>query len=108
MRPGRAGAARGAAGRCFRDRGYGIVQDLVFKQDGEVQAVVVYPDVGYGIGHPFAYPYYGYDRGFDPAAETYGLPYTMSEVNELGPFDYDVFRGGAIGAENLPSDDEQG
>ena len=89
-------------------RGYGIVQDLVFNPDGEVQAVVVYPDVGYGIGHPFAYPYYGYDRGFDPGAETYDLPYTMSEVNELGPFDYNLFRGGPIGAEVVPSEDEQG
>lgn len=67
---------------------YGIVQDIVFSKEGDVEAVVVYPDVAYGVGRPYAYPYYGYDREFDPGAESYDLPYTMSEIEELGPFDY--------------------
>lgn len=33
-------------------RAYGTVQDLVFDQQGEIQAVVVYPDVGYGVRGP--------------------------------------------------------
>lgn len=95
--------------------GYGIVQDIVFDQDGNVEAVVVYPDVAYGVGRPYAYPYYGYgyDRDFDPGAETYDLPYTMSEVQELGPFDYSTFRAPMPGApagtaEQQEEQEEQG
>ena len=92
---------------------YGIVQDIVISQDGKVEAVVVYPDVAYGVGRPYAYPYYGYayDRGFDPGAETYNLPYTMSEIQELGPFDYSQFRaptaGGMPGGETTTVTEEQ-
>lgn len=70
--------------------GYGMVQDLVISQTGELQAVVVYPDVGYGVGAPYAYPYYGYEAGygFEPGSPRYGMPYTESEIAELGPFDY--------------------
>ena len=70
--------------------GYGMVQDLVLNQDGEIQAIVVYPDVGYGVGAPYAYPYYGYDAGFgfDPGSDRYQMPYAESEIAELGPFDY--------------------
>lgn len=71
-------------------RGYGMVHDLVFSKDGEVEAVLVNPDVGYGRGGPYAYPYYGYERGFEPGADTYRLPYTQKEIAELGPFDYSV------------------
>ena len=70
--------------------GYGMVHDLVFSKDGEVEAVLVNPDVGYGVGGPYAYPYYGYERGFAPGDETYRLPYTREEIAELGPFDYSV------------------
>ena len=72
---------------------YGIVDDIVIDRQGKVQAVVVYPDVTYGVGRPYAYPYYGYadDPAFDPGAESYDLPYTLSEVQELGPFDYSQF-----------------
>ena len=68
--------------------GYGMVQDLVF-QDGELTAVVVYPDVGYGVYGPYAYPWYGYEYGWEPGAEVYDLPYMRDEIAELGPFDYD-------------------
>jgi sporulation protein YlmC with PRC-barrel domain len=76
---------------------YGMVQDLVF-QDGELSAVVVYPDVGYGIGGPYAYPWYGYEYGWEPGAEAYDLPYTRDEIAELGPFDYDRLRAPWPGA----------
>ena len=93
--------------------GYGIVQDIVLDQDGNVEAVVVYPDVAYGVGRPYAYPYYGYDRDFDPGAETYQLPYTMSEIQELGPFDYSAFEAPMPGApagaaEQQEEQEEQG
>jgi sporulation protein YlmC with PRC-barrel domain len=94
---------------------YGMVQDIVFNQDGNVEAVVVYPDVAYGVGRPYAYPYYGYgyDRDFDPGAETYRLPYRMSEIQELGPFDYSAFEAPVPGApagmeEQQEGQEEQG
>jgi sporulation protein YlmC with PRC-barrel domain len=67
---------------------YGIVQDLLF-QNGELSAVIMYPDVGYGVGGPYAYPWYGRERNWEPGAQTYELPYTRNEIAELGPFDYD-------------------
>ena len=94
-------------------RGYGIVQDIVIGRDGNVEAVVVYPDVAYGVGGPYAYPYYGYDYdpAFDPGAETYNLPYTMSEIQELGPFDYSRFQapmaGGMPDGETTMETEEQ-
>jgi sporulation protein YlmC with PRC-barrel domain len=94
-------------------RRYGIVQDIVISQDGKVEAVVVYPDVAFGVGAPYAYPYYGYgyDPAFDPGAETYDLPYTMSEIQELGPFDYSQFQapmaGGMPGDETTIETEEQ-
>jgi sporulation protein YlmC with PRC-barrel domain len=95
------------------NRRYGIVQDIVISHDGTVEAVVVYPDVAYGVGGPYAYPYYGYryDPAFDPSGETYNLPYTMSEIQELGPFDYSRFRapmtGGMPGSETTTESEEQ-
>jgi sporulation protein YlmC with PRC-barrel domain len=73
-------------------RGYGVVQDLLFSKDGQLSAVIVYPDVGYGVGAPYAYPYHGYDYGFDPGSDYYQLPYTRNEIAELGPFDYSAFQ----------------
>jgi sporulation protein YlmC with PRC-barrel domain len=71
--------------------GYGMVEDLLFGKDGKLTAVVVYPDVGYGDGAPYAYPFYGYDYGFDPGSDYYRLPYTENQIAELGPFDYSAF-----------------
>lgn len=77
---------------------YGVVQDLVFARDGTLDAVVVYPDVAYGVGGPHAYPYYGYEEGFQPTDQTYDLPYTRDEIAELGPFDYEAMGAPAPGA----------
>lgn len=71
--------------------GYGMVQDLLF-QDGQLSAIIVYPDVGYGVGGPYAYPWYGRGTGWEPGARSYDLPYTRDEIAELGPFDYDRLR----------------
>lgn len=69
-------------------RDYGYVDDLIFNTAGELQAVVVQPDVGYGVGGYYAYPYYGYDYGWDPGYDYYELPYTAEEAGELEPFEY--------------------
>ena len=90
---------------------YGIVQDIVISSEGKVEAVEVYPDVAYGVGRPYAYPYHGYQRDFDPGAETYDLPYTMSEIEELGPFDYSEFQPrmpGMGGDETMEPEEQQG
>ena len=71
-------------------RGYGYVNDLIFNNDGQLQAVIVNPDVGYGTRGYYAYPYYGYDYGYDPGLNTYGLPYNRSQIENLKPFDYDL------------------
>jgi sporulation protein YlmC with PRC-barrel domain len=78
-------------------RGYGTVRDLVFDNNGQLQAVVVAPDVGYGVGGPYAYPYYGYGAGWGwaPGNNYYNLPYSQSEISQLGPFDYSKLPGGA-------------
>jgi hypothetical protein len=48
----------------------------------------VSPDVAYGVGGPYAYPYYGYDYGWEPGSNYYHLPYSRREISQLGPFDY--------------------
>lgn len=74
---------------------YGYVSDIVFGQDGAVKAVMVNPDVGFGdstyAGGYYGYPFYGYDYGLDPFADTYGLPYSEDEVAVHEPFDEDMF-----------------
>lgn len=71
--------------------GYGVVDDLVFSEAGELQAVVVTPDVG--VGGSFAYPWSGYGYDFDPGADVLDMPYTWEQTGELPPFDYDMYEG---------------
>ncbi|MDX1655335.1 MAG: PRC-barrel domain-containing protein, partial [Candidatus Competibacteraceae bacterium] len=52
---------------------YGMVDDLIISREGNLEAVIVTADVEYGATGPYAYPYYGYDYGFDPAADVYEL-----------------------------------
>lgn len=68
---------------------YGYVDDVIFSRDGELQAVVVRPDVGYGAPGYYAYPYYGYGYGWVPGTPYYDLPYRQNEIGELEPFDYE-------------------
>ncbi|WP_055662857.1 PRC-barrel domain-containing protein [Jannaschia seosinensis] len=70
---------------------YGYISDLLL-HDGQVAAVVVQPNAGYGGGYR-AYPYYGYDAGygFDAGSPYYDMPYDEREVGELDEFDYDRF-----------------
>jgi sporulation protein YlmC with PRC-barrel domain len=76
-RPGYAGRAG------YRD--YGYVNDVIIA-DGQVQAVVVNPDLAYGRGY-YAYPYYSpYYYGYGPY---YDLPYGEEEVGAAEPFEYE-------------------
>lgn len=68
--------------------GYGYVNDVVLSRDGEIQAVIIEAATRYGTG-PYAYPFYGYDQDWNPAFETYSLPYDESEARELDPIDYE-------------------
>ena len=70
--------------------GYGYVDDVVFSDNGEIQAIIVEPDTLYGTG-PYAYPYYSYDHGWRPGDPAYRLPYSENDVGELEPFDYSKF-----------------
>ena len=89
--------------------GYGLVRDLVFDDTGQLQAVVVSPDVAYGVGGPYAYPYYGYRYGWQPGSDYYHLPYTRTEISELGPFDYSKLKNPMAGPEaKIPPAQEQG
>ncbi|HEX6015911.1 MAG TPA: PRC-barrel domain-containing protein [Geminicoccaceae bacterium] len=71
-------------------RGYGYVDDVVFNAHGEIQAVVVRPDVRLGRPGYYAYPFrpHADGRGWDPGREYYHLPYSLAEVDELDRFDY--------------------
>jgi len=66
---------------------YGYVDDLIIK-DGKVAAVVVKPDVAYGVGGPYAYPYYGYGAGWRPGLDYYEMPYRSTDVTDRETFDY--------------------
>ncbi|HEV7275935.1 MAG TPA: PRC-barrel domain-containing protein [Devosiaceae bacterium] len=65
---------------------YGYIEDVVIK-DGEIAAVMVRPDVGWGATGTYAYPYYGTRSGWSPASPYYDLPYTRQEIERLEPVD---------------------
>lgn len=75
---------------------YGYVEDLIFDQAGTLQAVVVTPDVGYGIGGPYAYPWYGYRYGYEPGLDYYELPYGRDEIAGMEPFEYGELGDGTV------------
>lgn len=75
------------------DLDYGYVEDLIFDQEGKLQSVVIVPAVAFGTPGYYAYPYYGYDYGYDPGSDIYALPYTRDQITGLEPFDYDAFTG---------------
>lgn len=54
--------------------GYGNVRDVVFSREGKAIAVLVNRDVRQGAGL-YAYPFYGYSAGWDPALSYYALPF---------------------------------
>ncbi|WP_207308916.1 PRC-barrel domain-containing protein [Marinobacter salicampi] len=70
--------------------GYGYVDNIIFSEDGKIEAVVVESTSNYG-GGTYAYPFYGSDYGWNPGYDAYELPYSEDEVDELEEFDYDDF-----------------
>ena len=64
------------------DEAVGYVDDVLFSEDGEVQAVVFI-----GPSGTFAAPFYGRDMGYAPRRAVYPLNYTATEVESLEPFD---------------------
>ena len=75
--------ARLAPGGAEVAQNYGYVNDLIIV-DGALSATVVSPDVGWGAGGSYAYPYTGYR----PGTQYYDLPYDETEARELEPFEY--------------------
>jgi len=72
-----------------KDIRYGHVRDLIISKDGELKAVIVNPDVGYGrYGGYYAYPYYGYGYGWDPGHHYYDLPFGKTDIAGLLPYAY--------------------
>ncbi len=74
---------------------YAYVRDLIVSKAGELQAVIVSPDVGYGYsgggvygGGYYAYPFYGYQHGWHPGNPSYDLPYTQADITDLLPYAY--------------------
>ena len=70
---------------------YGIVEDLVFSRDGQLQAVLVRQDLAYDgrvVNRDlYAFPYVGYDRGFEPGAPFYHVPYGRDSLSDREPYD---------------------
>lgn len=71
-------------------RRYGIADDLLFDRDGNIRAIVVTPAVGHGRYGRFAYPYHGFNYGFDPGSASYTIPYRENEIMNLLPFEYEA------------------
>jgi sporulation protein YlmC with PRC-barrel domain len=67
---------------------YGRVSDVILSREGNILAVVVYPDIAYGVHGPYAWPFYGYEFGFDPEKPYYALPHSLDEVQSLELFTY--------------------
>jgi sporulation protein YlmC with PRC-barrel domain len=69
---------------------YGFIDDILIR-DGQIEAVVVRPDVTWGTPGLYAYPYYGYGYGWAPGSPYYDLPYARADVEALEPLDEEVW-----------------
>ncbi len=65
---------------------YGYVSDVLLRDD-RIAAVLVQPDVGYGVTGYRAYPWYGRGAGWRPGSPYDDLPYDREEVAGMGAFD---------------------
>lgn len=72
--------------------GYGYVDNAVFSEQGELLAVLIRSSGAYGPG-TMAYPFYGYNYGWQPGYSSYQLPYSEQEVSEMTAFDFEQFEG---------------
>lgn len=66
--------------------GQGYIENVLFNDNGQIQAVII--SGGDGVS---AYPFYGYDYGWDPAYESYNLPYSADEMEGMEDFDIDRY-----------------
>lgn len=71
-------------------RNYGYVRDAVIRE-GRVDALIINPDLGYGMTGYRAYPYYGANYGYNPYDRYYDMPYDATEAVDLEEFDYSSF-----------------
>ena len=68
---------------------YGVVDDVVFGDDGDIVSVMVRPNYGYGYaGGMYAYPYYGADYGWRPGLGHYNLPYSSGDIRDYESYPY--------------------
>jgi sporulation protein YlmC with PRC-barrel domain len=65
---------------------YGYVEDIIVR-DGEISAVMVRPDVGWGARGTYAYPHFGSRFGWNPGSPFYDLPYSRQDIQRLEPVD---------------------
>jgi len=87
MNPPRAWRVREVIGDVvnLEDRNsYGVVDDVLFDQQGKLLSVVVRPNARYGTG-AYAYPFYGYNYGWEPGQGYYDMPYTTADVGDYRP-----------------------
>jgi hypothetical protein len=88
--------ARELIGDCVRLRdgnafeNYGFIDNILI-QDGQIEAVVVRPDVTWGTPGLYAYPYYGYGYDWTPGSAYYDLPYARADIEALEPLDEEVW-----------------
>ncbi len=72
---------------------YGSVRDLIVSKNGELKAVIVKPDFGYGrMNGYYSYPWFGYGMGYDytwnPGNNYYDLPFGQTDIAQLLPYAY--------------------
>ena len=69
---------------------YAYVRDLMVAQDGQLQAVIVSPDVVYshGVGGYFAFPFFHTHHNWHPGDAHYDLPYEKADIADFVPYKY--------------------
>lgn len=73
--------------------GYGIIDNVLFNDNGEIQAVVISSSGRGYTGGRYAYPFYGYGYGWTPAHGSYNLPYSSDDISGMSDFDIDQYVG---------------
>lgn len=71
---------------------YGYVDNAVFSEQGELLAVLVMTAGGFGPGM-MAYPFHGFNYGWQPGFSSYQLPYSEQDVSTMTAFDFEQFDG---------------
>lgn len=65
---------------------YGYVDEVIFSEEGTIQAVVV--ESG---GAPYAYPFGGYGEDWRPGYGNYSIPYRDRDVQDRKPFNFNQY-----------------